>query len=79
MAGRPRIHELSGSYCGRVRNFLVSVSDDFRRVPSSPTMIAQQPPPPAAPPSVPPAALLYKKADPASLPTPPLVAVAPAP
>jgi S1-C subfamily serine protease len=69
----------TGSYCGRVRNFLVSVSDDFRRVPSSPTMIAQQPPPPTAPQSAPPAALVDKKAEPASLPTPPLVAVTPAP
>ncbi len=33
----------TGSYCGRVRWFLDSVAGDFRRLPSSPTMIAQQP------------------------------------
>jgi len=34
-----------GSYCGRVRTFLVSVGSDFQRLPSSPTMVAQAPPP----------------------------------
>jgi len=34
-----------GSYCGRVRTFLVSVGSDFQRLPSNPTMVAQAPPP----------------------------------
>jgi S1-C subfamily serine protease len=39
-----------GSYCGRVRVFLVSVGDEFQRLPTSPTMVAQAPPPYRGPP-----------------------------
>jgi hypothetical protein len=34
-----------GSYCGRVRNFLMSVGGDFQRLPDNPSMLAQSPPP----------------------------------
>ena len=33
-----------GSYCGRVRNFLVPVGSDFQRLPGNPAMLAQSPP-----------------------------------
>ena len=40
----------TGSYCGRVRWFLIPVSDEFRNLDSKPTMIARLAPlPPAAP------------------------------
>jgi hypothetical protein len=39
----------AGSYCGRVRWFLTSITDDFQRLDASSTMIARQPPPEATP------------------------------
>jgi hypothetical protein len=45
--------QTAGSYCGRVRWFLNSISDDFRRLQPNPALIARQPPvPPQAPISV---------------------------
>jgi hypothetical protein len=37
--------QTTGSYCGRLRFFLTSVADDFQRLPTQPTAIAQQPAP----------------------------------
>jgi hypothetical protein len=39
----------AGSYCGRVRWFLASISDDFQHLDATSTMIAQQPSPEPAP------------------------------
>jgi hypothetical protein len=44
-----------GSYCGRVRLFVVSVSSDFQRLPANPTMVARQSRPVAE--AAPPAAI----------------------
>ena len=38
-----------GSYCGRVQEFLATITDDFRRMPRDGTMIAQRPARPAQP------------------------------
>jgi serine protease Do len=35
----------TGSYCGRVRQFLATTTGDFQRLEASSTMLAQQPPP----------------------------------
>ena len=39
--------QTAGSYCGRVRWFLNSISDDFRRLQPNPALIARQPPVPS--------------------------------
>jgi hypothetical protein len=41
--------QTTGSYCGRVRQFLASATDDFRRLDASSTMIAHRPQPEAKP------------------------------
>ena len=41
--------QTTGSYCGRVRQFLTSATDDFRRLEAGATMIAQRPQGPAEP------------------------------
>ena len=67
----------SGSYCGRVQQFLASVEGDFRRLTPNPLMIAQQTPqatqpapatPAASQPSAPPATATASNWKPASRP-----------